>query len=158
MHTAFLRPLRHVALVAMASILTMSMAAPAAPSAAEQPATPRRLAIAIHGGAGVIARDQLGADGGAAYRQGLEAALDAGYAVLEAGGSSLDAVTTAVRLLEDNPLFNAGRGAVLAHDGRAYSMRRSCPAKISLPARSPASPRCAIPSISRGASCRIHPM
>jgi len=85
MHTAFLRPLRHVALVAMTSILTLSMAATAAPSAAEQPATPRRLAIAIHGGAGVIAREQLGADGGAAYRQGLEAALDAGYAVLEAG-------------------------------------------------------------------------
>jgi beta-aspartyl-peptidase (threonine type) len=104
----------------MASILTMSTAATAAASAAEQLATPRRLAIAIHGGAGVIAREQLGADGGAAYRQGLEAALDAGYAVLEAGGSSLDAVTTAVRLLEDNPLFNAGRGAVLAHDGRAY--------------------------------------
>ena len=100
--------------------MTLPMAATAAPSAAEQPATPRRLAIAIHGGAGVIAREQLGADGGAAYRQGLEAALDAGYAVLEAGGSSLDAVTTAVRLLEDNPLFNAGRGAVLAHDGRAY--------------------------------------
>ncbi len=120
MHRAVLRPLRHAALVAMASILTMSTAATAAPSAAEQPATPRRLAIAIHGGAGVIAREQLGADGGAAYRQGLEAALDAGYAVLEAGGSSLDAVTTAVRLLEDNPLFNAGRGAVLAHDGRAY--------------------------------------
>ena len=120
MHRAVLRPLRHAALVAMASILTMSTAATAAPSAAEHPATPRRLAIAIHGGAGVIAREQLGADGGAAYRQGLEAALDAGYAVLEAGGSSLDAVTTAVRLLEDNPLFNAGRGAVLAHDGRAY--------------------------------------
>jgi len=120
MHRAVLRPLRHAALVAMASILTVSTAATAAPSAAEQPATPRRLAIAIHGGAGVIAREQLGADGGAAYRQGLEAALDAGYAVLEAGGSSLDAVTTAVRLLEDNPLFNAGRGAVLAHDGRAY--------------------------------------
>ena len=120
MHRAVLRPLRHAALVAMASILTVSTAATAAPSAAEQPATSRRLAIAIHGGAGVIAREQLGADGGAAYRQGLEAALDVGYAVLEAGGSSLDAVTTAVRLLEDNPLFNAGRGAVLAHDGRAY--------------------------------------
>ena len=120
MHPAVLRPLRHAALVALASIMTLPMAATAAPSAAEQPATPRRLAIAIHGGAGVIAREQLGADGGAAYRQGLEAALDAGYAVLEAGGSSLDAVTTAVRLLEDNPLFNAGRGAVLAHDGRAY--------------------------------------
>ena len=120
MRTSVLRPLRHAALVAMASILTMSTAATAAASAAEQLATPRRLAIAIHGGAGVIAREQLGPDGGAAYRQGLEAALDAGYAVLEAGGSSLDAVTTAVRLLEDNPLFNAGRGAVLAHDGRAY--------------------------------------
>ena len=120
MRPAVLRPLRHAALVALASIMTLPMAATAAPSAAEQPATPSRLAIAIHGGAGVIAREQLGADGGAAYRQGLEAALDAGYAVLEAGGSSLDAVTTAVRLLEDNPLFNAGRGAVLAHDGRAY--------------------------------------
>jgi beta-aspartyl-peptidase (threonine type) len=120
MRPAVLRPLRHAALVALASIVTLPMAATAAPSAAEQPATPRRLAIAIHGGAGVIAREQLGPDGGAAYRQGLEAALDAGYAVLEAGGSSLDAVTTAVRLLEDNPLFNAGRGAVLAHDGRAY--------------------------------------
>jgi beta-aspartyl-peptidase (threonine type) len=120
MRPAVLRPLRHAALVALASIVTLPMAATAAPSAAEQPATPRRLAIAIHGGAGVIAREQLGADGGATYRQGLEAALDAGYAVLEAGGSSLDAVTTAVRLLEDNPLFNAGRGAVLAHDGRAY--------------------------------------
>lgn len=120
MHPAALRPLRHAALVALASIVILPMAATAAASAAEQPATPRRLAIAIHGGAGVIAREQLGADGGAAYRQGLEAALDAGYAVLEAGGSSLDAVTTAVRLLEDNPLFNAGRGAVLAHDGRAY--------------------------------------
>lgn len=77
------------------------------------------LAIAIHGGAGVISRDQLGPDDGAAYREGLAAALDAGYAVLESGGSSLDAVTTAVRILEDNPLFNAGRGAVLANDGTA---------------------------------------
>jgi beta-aspartyl-peptidase (threonine type) len=67
----------------------------------------------------VISRDQLGPDDGATYRSGLAEALDAGYAVLEAGGSSLDAVTTAVRLLEDNPLFNAGKGAVLAHDGYA---------------------------------------
>ncbi|MCE2715186.1 MAG: isoaspartyl peptidase/L-asparaginase [Acidibacter sp.] len=71
----------------------------------------RPLAIAIHGGAGVIAREQLGPDDGASYRAGLAEALDAGYAVLEQGGSSLDAVTTAVRILEDNPLFNAGRGA-----------------------------------------------
>ncbi len=75
------------------------------------------VAIAIHGGAGTMSADQLGNDGGAAYRAGLAEALDAGYAVLESGGSSLDAVGTAVRLLEDNPLFNAGRGAVLTHDG-----------------------------------------
>lgn len=90
----------------------LPMAAPAA--------EPRsRIAIALHGGAGVISREQLGPDGGAIYRAGLGEALDAGYAVLEAGGSSLDAVTAAVRVLEDNPLFNAGRGAVLAHDGHA---------------------------------------
>jgi beta-aspartyl-peptidase (threonine type) len=79
----------------------------------------KMISIAIHGGAGVISRDQLGPDDGATYRSGLAEALDAGYAVLEVGGSSLDAVTTAVRLLEDNPLFNAGKGAVLAHDGYA---------------------------------------
>lgn len=77
------------------------------------------LTIVIHGGAGVIAREQLGPDGGLAYREGLNAALDAGYRVLEAGGSSLDAVTAAVRVMEDNPLFNAGRGAVLNHEGEA---------------------------------------
>jgi beta-aspartyl-peptidase (threonine type) len=77
----------------------------------------RMISIAIHGGAGTMTTAQLGDDGGASYRAGLGEALDAGYAVLEAGGSSLDAVATAVRLLEDNPLFNAGRGAVLTHDG-----------------------------------------
>ncbi len=92
-------------------------AADAAP--ANAPQENRMLAIAIHGGAGVIARSEIGADNGARYRQGLEQALDAGYAVLAAGGNSLDAVTAAVRTLEDNPLFNAGRGAVLAHDGSA---------------------------------------
>ena len=55
----------------------------------------------------------------ASYRAGLAAALDAGYAILERGGSSLDAVTAAVRMMEDDPQFNAGRGAVLNHDGEA---------------------------------------
>lgn len=85
--------------------------------AKESPET--MIAIAIHGGAGVIARDQLGPDNGAQYHRGLEEALDAGYAVLASGGSSLDAVSTAVRILEENPLFNAGRGAVLNHEGIA---------------------------------------
>jgi beta-aspartyl-peptidase (threonine type) len=55
----------------------------------------------------------------ASYRAGLGAALDAGYEVLERGGSSLDAVVAAVRHLEDDPQFNAGRGAVLNQDGDA---------------------------------------
>ncbi len=55
----------------------------------------------------------------ARYHASLGAALDAGYAVLEGGGTSLDAVTTSVRLLEDDPLFNAGRGAALTREGTA---------------------------------------
>ena len=74
-------------------------------------------AIAIHGGAGVPAG--LPAADQAARRAGLAAALDAGYAVLERGGTSLDAVTAAVRTMEDDPQFNAGRGAVLNHEGNA---------------------------------------
>jgi beta-aspartyl-peptidase (threonine type) len=77
------------------------------------------IAIAIHGGAGTLPRAEMTAEQEALYRAGLEAALDAGYAVLDRGGSSLDAVTTAVRLLEDNPLFNAGKGAVLNREGIA---------------------------------------
>jgi len=77
------------------------------------------LAFAIHGGAGVIDRAQMAPVREASYLAGLSAALDAGYTILERGGSSLDAVAEAVRLLEDDPQFNAGRGAVLTHDGEA---------------------------------------
>ena len=76
-------------------------------------------AIAIHGGAGAVPRAALSAEREARYRAGLAAALDGGYAVLEAGGTSLDAVTRAVRILEDDPLFNAGHGAALTRDGAA---------------------------------------
>jgi len=79
----------------------------------------RPLAIAIHGGAGVIDRAQMAPERAASYLAGLSLALDAGYAILERGGSSLDAVTEAVRILEDDPQFNAGRGAVLTHSGEA---------------------------------------
>jgi beta-aspartyl-peptidase (threonine type) len=77
------------------------------------------IAIAIHGGAGVINRSQMTSEREASYRSGLSSALDAGFKILDDGGSSLDAVTEAVRLLEDDPQFNAGRGAVLTHDGDA---------------------------------------
>jgi len=80
---------------------------------------PPPLAIAIHGGAGVIDPAKMTPQHAASYRAGLAAALDAGYAILEHGGSSLDAVTAAVRIMEDDPQFNAGRGAVLNHDGDA---------------------------------------
>src|SRR5689334_25129913 len=77
------------------------------------------IAIVVHGGAGVINKSEMSSEREARYRAGLEAARDAGYAVLEHGGTSLDAVSAAVRSLEDNPYFNAGRGAVLNHDGIA---------------------------------------
>jgi len=76
-------------------------------------------AIAIHGGAGAVPRATLLPEREAHYRRGLQAALDGGYAVLERGGSSLDAVTAAVCMLEDDPMFNAGRGAALTRDGAA---------------------------------------
>jgi L-asparaginase / beta-aspartyl-peptidase len=74
--------------------------------------------IAIHGGAGTLPRADMSADAERRYRAGLKEAIDAGFAELVAGGTSMDAVTRAVVLLEDNPLFNAGRGAVFTLDGR----------------------------------------
>jgi L-asparaginase / beta-aspartyl-peptidase len=76
-------------------------------------------AIAIHGGAGAVPRAALSAEREQRYRAGLERALEAGYSLLEAGAGSLDAVTAAVRVLEDDPLFNAGHGAALSRDGAA---------------------------------------
>lgn len=74
--------------------------------------------IAIHGGAGTLPRADMSADAERRYRAGLKEAIDAGFAELAAGGTSMDAVTRAVVLLEDNPLFNAGKGAVFTLDGR----------------------------------------
>jgi beta-aspartyl-peptidase (threonine type) len=77
-----------------------------------------RWSLAIHGGAGVIEPGTLSPDKERAYRAGLNAALRAGSAVLDTGGRALDAVAAAVRVLEDDPLFNAGRGAVFTAEGR----------------------------------------
>ena len=77
-----------------------------------------KLALAIHGGAGTILRSAMTPELEAEYRGGLEAALKAGWTVLESGGSALDAVEAAVVSLEDFPLFNAGRGSVFTHDGK----------------------------------------
>ncbi|MCP1173273.1 isoaspartyl peptidase/L-asparaginase family protein [Ralstonia chuxiongensis] len=73
--------------------------------------------LAIHGGAGTITRTAMSADKEAAYQQALNDILTAGQRILVDGGSALDAVTEAVRLLEECPLFNAGKGAVLTSAG-----------------------------------------
>jgi beta-aspartyl-peptidase (threonine type) len=75
--------------------------------------------LLIHGGAGVMPRGSISPAEEADYRAGLNRALDAGAAVLRDGGLALDAVEAAVRVLEDDPHFNAGRGAVLNRDGVA---------------------------------------
>lgn len=75
-------------------------------------------ALVIHGGAGVIERGQMTAEREAEYRAAMHAALDRGEAVLEAGGSALDAIEAVIHGMEDDPLFNAGRGAVFTAAGR----------------------------------------
>lgn len=73
--------------------------------------------LVLHGGAGVIERSAMSPELDAQYRATLQQALDAGYAILDRGGMSLDAVIAAVTIMEDSPLFNAGKGAVLNADG-----------------------------------------
>ncbi len=74
--------------------------------------------LAVHGGAGTMRRETVAPDMQAAFHAGLRAALLAGHAVLAKGGGALDAVTQAVMALEDDPLFNAGHGAVYTSAGR----------------------------------------
>ena len=73
--------------------------------------------IAIHGGAGTILKEDMTPDLEIAYLKGLEDALSAGYAVLQEGGTAVNAVKAAVVVLEDNVLFNAGRGSVFTKKG-----------------------------------------
>lgn len=78
---------------------------------------PHPIAIVVHGGAGNLSRDTLTPEKEAACRAALEEALQAGYRILERGGTSLDAVEAAIAVLEDSPWFNAGRGAVFTSAG-----------------------------------------
>lgn len=87
-------------------------------AAADRPAPLRPpYGLVLHGGAGVIERKTMSAELEAQYRAKLTEARDSGYAVLERGGTSLDAVVATIKILEDSPLFNAGKGAVLTADG-----------------------------------------
>ena len=77
----------------------------------------KKIAIAIHGGAGTIEKGSMSQEQEAAYKAALQKALDMGYAALENGKSALDAVEVAVSELEDSHLFNAGKGAVFTSAG-----------------------------------------
>src|SRR5438094_8565630 len=77
----------------------------------------KKIGLAIHGGAGTIERSKMTPEKEREYRAGLERALTAGYEILKRGGSSLDATEVAVRALEDDPHFNAGRGSVFTSAG-----------------------------------------
>lgn len=83
-------------------------------ASANQASTP--IAIVIHGGAGTINKSQMTEAQEQAYHATLKHAVETGYAVLEKGGSSVDAVTAAVLIMEDSPLFNAGKGSVYTYD------------------------------------------
>jgi len=76
-----------------------------------------KFSIAIHGGAGTLLKGQMTAEKEAAYRAALKKALEAGYAILEKKGTAIDAVEMAVKILEDSPLFNAGKGSVFTAEG-----------------------------------------
>lgn len=98
-----------------ATLLMLAAACSPAPRPAGLDAEAPEFVLAIHGGAGNIG--PMPAEREAEYKASLSAALLAGHAVLQQGGSSLDAVEAAINLMEDNPLFNAGKGAVFTAAG-----------------------------------------
>jgi hypothetical protein len=99
---------RTLGAVLMAASLVMGMAAEASP----------RWAIVVHGGAGVIERKDLTADQERAYREAMRKVTDSGAKLLAAGKPALDVIEATIGMMEDDPLFNAGRGAVFTAQGR----------------------------------------
>lgn len=111
-------PLRRLfAGFALACVL-FALPATAQEVAEPAPPLPVRWSIAIHGGAGTMSREAMTAEKEAEYRAALDRGLAAGVAVLASGGTALDAVVAVVTTLEDDPHFNAGRGAVFTWDGK----------------------------------------
>src|SRR5258708_13046653 len=101
--------------VAIVAVLFFSFAVSSS-AQTQQSAAQHKWAIVLHGGAGVIERKSMDPKTEAAYRASLNAALQAGAAVLDKSGSSLHAIEAGVQIVEGDPLFNAGRGAVFSPD------------------------------------------
>ena len=106
-----MRPRRSVPLATLAFLVAAT-----APGA--EPMNPSRVVLVIHGGAGPLPKEKLTPELEAAHRADLEKSLRAGHEILKAGGTSLAAVEAAIKVMEDSPRFNAGKGAVFTHDGR----------------------------------------
>lgn len=101
-----------MALFSLVSVTNTSVAAQV--TTVDKTANP--IAIAIHGGAGTIDKAKFTPEKEAAYRAKLTEAVETGYSVLNTGGSSIEAVTAAINVLENSPFFNAGKGAVYTYD------------------------------------------
>lgn len=84
----------------------------------EKPVEQGPISLVIHGGAGTIKKENMSAERDSLYRAKLTEALNTGYAVLEKGGTSLEAVTSTINVLENSPLFNAGKGSVFTNEGK----------------------------------------
>lgn len=111
--------MKNVYLVLLCMIFLHSCAERSTPSATPVQAQQEKAAyaIVIHGGAGTILKANMTDEREAQYLEAMHAALDKGEGILKDGGSALDAVEQTIWMLEDSPLFNAGKGAVFTHDG-----------------------------------------
>lgn len=87
-------------------------------SPAQTPSAEFPVTLVIHGGAGTMKKEHMTSEQEEAYHQTLQNALNKGYEILASGGKSLDAVVASITVLEDSPLFNAGKGAVFTHSGK----------------------------------------
>jgi L-asparaginase / beta-aspartyl-peptidase len=115
MNSSFFSILQFVALVIMVTVPPVS-AQDKKQNRIISDSSTAPIALAIHGGAGTILRSAMTPETETLYRRTLTEALQAGYAVLKRGGTSLDAVSAAIVIMEDSPLFNAGKGAVFTAD------------------------------------------
>jgi beta-aspartyl-peptidase (threonine type) len=112
-----LRAMKNLPILALYGCLIMSCESKKSTEQAENlPTGP--ITLVIHGGAGTIKRENMTREKEKAYHEALVTALDSGYSVLERGGKSTDAVIAAIKVMEDSPLFNAGKGAVFTAEGK----------------------------------------
>jgi len=118
MHLHFgMRFLGHFACLGTILLFSCQSSTDTTPETGQAPASPG-WSLAIHGGAGHFDTEVLSEEEQDAYRRSLRAALERGGAVLESGGTAVDAVVATIELLEDDSLFNAGRGAVMTAEGK----------------------------------------